>query len=177
MDLQESLAFVCAEHFLELHPIYNAIMKDITLDKDTSKHTNKIASWLAKDSQWFTLIKHEKQTIVYCHANHMVFYASPNVWLPDGIPNGYAFLCQTTKDNGIHPRLLVLDLVLPRIPEPVERGYHLREFARFFPSTLHLQWSGDVTALRDFLEGTNMPHAIEGVLYFKEPLCYICEKL
>jgi hypothetical protein len=177
MDLSESLAFVCAEHFLQIDPGIIQYTKPVDMKICTGKlSANQVqcASWLAKGGKFFTIFRLQQNTIVYCHVNKMMYYASPNVQLPLQIPVGYAFLAQTTKDNGVYPRLLVLDIVYPVIPDPMVRGMELRKFAECFPSTCHVQWSGDLMALRKFLSN-GLPHEVEGIVSMHEPLCFTKE--
>ncbi len=178
MDLSEALAFVCAEHFLQVHPSVLGATKtmDIRLSREQLEPAKvRCASWIAKGAFFFTILKIQNQTVVYCHANKMMYYTSPNIQLPMQIPNGYAFLGQTAIDNGSFPRLLILDIVEPKIPDPMQRGMELRKFTEFFPSTCHVQWSGDLLALRKFLE-KGLPHAVDGIVSMHEPLCYTLEK-
>lgn len=168
MNLSEALAFTCADHFLQVHQVFLECSRNIniTYGKIT---TSDYTSWLAKGAHFFTIIQHEKQTIVFCHANQTMFYASPHIKLNASTPDGHAFLAQTCMDhNNTTPRLLILDMVLPVIPDPRKRGALLRSLAHVFPSaTCHVQWAGEVSALRRFL-ANGLPHEVESVIALQE---------
>lgn len=97
MNLSDALLFACADHYLHIHPSFLAIVQHVqitTTVQDIPSDSAKYTSWLAKDAHWFTLLKHEGNTLVYCHSNDMMFYGSPNVQLHASMPDGYAFLAQ-----------------------------------------------------------------------------------
>lgn len=169
MHFSEALAFVCAEHFLQIHPALFAITKPIEITMTNKKLQSQHTSWMAAKTHWFTLIKHNQKTIVYCHKNNMMYYGSPAVQLHSHMPDGHAFLAQTCMDNDQFPRLLILDVVTPRLVNPVERGALLRSLAGFFPSTCTIQWVGESDALRKFLRN-GLPHPVECVIELGEPL-------
>lgn len=179
MNLSETLAFTTAQHFIQVHPCFTSVMKKVEIINTTRefpKETQQFTSWIPHGSHWLTIMKHENKTIVYCHENDMMYYASPNVILPDTIPNGHAFLAQTCVDNDIYPRLLILDLVLPHHKKPADRGVILRSLTHFFPSTCTVQWIGEVSALKKFLKG-GLPHQVECVIGLQEPLKLLRESL
>lgn len=179
MDLSTALSFTCTDHFLQVHPLFNDVMqpmKIVTSHASIQPNTNEYASWMAKDAQWFTILKHNQQTIVYCHSNNMMYYASPNIQLHPHMPEGYAFLAQTCIDNNETPRMLILDMILPSIDDPKHRGEILRGLSQFFPTTCHIQWAGDITALRKFLKN-GLPHPVECVISLQKPLHIIREHI
>lgn len=173
MELSEALAFLCGEHFIQVDAVFAQVMQPIQI---TTIHTelpaDSYASWMAKGAHWFTLMKRKGQTVVYCHANDMMYFASPNVQLPPSIPDNYAFLAQTALDNKTQPRLLILDILLPDLGAPAARGQVLRQMQ--FPSTCHVQWAGEITSLRKFLH-KGLPHEVECVFSLDKPLCIFRE--
>lgn len=171
MNLSEALAFVCGEHFLQINPLFSQVFQKIDIQKSNCCDDLACASWLAKDSHWFTIMKWNDNTLVYCHCNQMAYYASPNIQLPSNFPDNHAFLAQTTLDNGQFPRLLIFDLVLPVFPDPMQRGSILRTLSPLFPATCHVQWSGHLEALKKFVNGGNLPHLVDGLVgYTNNPL-------
>lgn len=177
MNLSDALAFTCTDHFLQVHPIFNEIMKPLqihTTHVPIRPNTNEYTSWITKNAQWFTVLKHNQQTLVYCHSNEMMYYASPNIQLHPSMPDGHAFLAQTCIDNTDTPRLLILDVIIPSLPDPKQRGHVLRNLSQFFPATCHVQWAGDITALRKFLK-SGLPHPVECVVSLLKPLQLVKE--
>ena len=172
MELSEALAFVCGQHFLQVDNVFTQVMKAVEIDSVSEVASDAYTSWMAKGALWFTLLKKRGQTVVYCHANDMMYYASPNVQLPSCIPDDHAFLAQTALDNKTQPRLLILDIILPTIMDPAERGRILRTMQ--FPPTCHVQWAGEINSLRRFLH-KGLPHEVECVFALGAPLKIVRE--
>jgi len=173
MNREEALAFTCTDHLLQVNPLFNKIMQPLeitTTTKPIPPNTGQYTSWIAKGAHWFTIIKHNNQTLVYCHFNQMMFYASPNIQLHPLMPDGHAFLAQTCIDNNTTPRLLILDIIHPYVEDPQARGHTLRQLTQFFPTTsCHVQWAGDVTSLRKFL-ANGLPHPVECIVSLQKPM-------
>lgn len=164
----DAIAFTCAEHFLQLHPSFAWIMRPLEVRVSMGDLTQKGRySWIAQGGTWFTVVRYQRHTVVFSHDTQMAYYASPNVTLPVEMPDGYAFLCQATLDDGQYPRLLVLDLILPRHKDVEVRGNLLRSVAHLFPPSMHLQWSGELEVLRKFLH-KGLPHPVEAIVMLTE---------
>jgi hypothetical protein len=115
-------------------------------------------------------------TLAYCHGNNTLFYAKPEFMLKHGTPDGHAFLTQLAEDKETAgggpcvPRLLVMDLVTPRIDDPRARYDRLRQLAGpSLPGTCVLQWAGQPDALRAFLNN-GLPHEVAGIVALGAPL-------
>ena len=163
MLLEDSLALVCADMCLQVHHILPRVTQPVQIAPGKIGD-RACATWLAKGAQFFTLIKSGPSTLAYCHANKTLYYASPSFRLGDACPDQHAFLAQTAEDREptgeIIPRLLIVDLVYPVHACPHDRGEIVRRFAHAMPPTCTVQWNGDPTCLRSFLE-KGLPHDIE----------------
>jgi len=193
MNLSDSLAFACAHHFLQVHPVLTGLTRQVefthTKIKEKASTTNSnennhqgLSTWVAEGACWFTLVKHLQTTIVFSHDTLMMYYGTPDVQLHRDLPDGHAFLAQTALDEGKTPRLLIVDLVLPVLSDPQERGETLRRLGRFFPVSCHIQWKGDISSLRRFVKDNNtLPHKVQGLVTWegegKDPFKMIYEKL
>jgi hypothetical protein len=169
MDLSDALAFACAHHFVQIHPVLTTITRPVTLTEGNVSDSAPRATWLAAGAHWFTLIKHNKHTLVYSHETHMTYYAAPEVQLHEGMPDGYAFLAQTALDDGTVPRLLIVDILQPVFASAGERGEQLRKMHGLFQSSCHVQWAGEAGSLRRFLRDAKLPHAVAGVIAWHDP--------
>jgi hypothetical protein len=128
------------------------------------------ATWLCEHGEFFTLIRREPDTLLFCHRNQMLYFAAPDAQLAQRCPDGEAFLCQFTHD-GVGaagperaqsvPRLLAFDVLGPG--DAGERGERLRTLGAHLPQPLCcVQWVGEPQCLtRAFLGG--LPHAASGV--------------
>lgn len=166
MHLDDALAFVAADMCLRVHDVLPSLtsLPEISPGKVTdSDHT----TWLVKGAKLFTLIKHSKHTLAFCHENSQLYYASPDVALAESCPDNHAFLAQAAEDNiegRLQPRLLVFDLAHPREDDPKKRGQTLRSLSHVFPPACHVQWVGPHKFLRKFLSNTELPHEVDAVL-------------
>lgn len=188
MDLSDSLAFACAHHFLQVHPVLTSLTRQVEFThakiQDTEARSShpRLSTWVAEGACWFTLVKHLQTTIVYSHDTLMMYYGTPEIQLHRDLPDGHAFLAQTALDEGKTPRLLIVDLVLPVLSSPQERGETLRRLGRFFPVSCHIQWKGDITSLRRFIrDEKQLPHNVQGLITWErdghDPYRMIYEKL
>ena len=155
------------------------------------------ATWLCENHVFFTLIRDLNSTLVYCHSNDMLYYASPAAQLSPACPIGTAFLCQFTvdstggstpegrppesRDSGAslkttvqtsEPRLLVFDLLSCEPgTSPHARGERLRALSIHLQHPLCCsQWVGGARYLtKDFI--ARLPHAVHGTFRLgAEPL-------
>jgi hypothetical protein len=143
------------------------------------EHSTDVVTWLAKGTRFYTLLRTNTGTRVYDHEEDTLYYANPNTELHRDCPDGYAFLCQTVcdrqPDNTCTPRLLVMDLVCPRIENPRERGDTLRRMAPLLPHVCHVQWAGERTALEQFVSSGSVPHDVETIVALRAPLQLVRE--
>lgn len=157
--LSSALASVTADSYLQVAPEICNFMQPVNIKPRPKGSPEHYATWRPADSVFFTLIKFQSNTVAYCHANGLTYYATPQARLAEGCPEGTAFLCQWCLDDGKIPRLLVFDL-LEDCPDVKARGQHLRELAKFLPLPLcTVQWVGEVDALEGFT--ASLPHKVE----------------
>ena len=138
------------------------------------KHVTCYSTWKPSHSWFFTLIKAERTTVVYCHENGRTYQASPSARLAPACPLHTGFLCQWCVDKcgeGNVPHLLVFDVANPRCNSAAARGEELRGLSRHLPLPLCVvQWAGDAGALDQFVK--RLPHAVECFLGLSEdPFC------
>jgi hypothetical protein len=179
MHRDDALAFACGTLCLQVHSVLPLAMKPVTVQHDAIHANKDLVTWLARGARFLTIIKTVVGTRVYDHADDMLYYANPNTELPKDCPEGHAFLCQTVcdrlPDGSSTPRLLVMDLVCPRIDCPRQRGDTLRRLTHVFPSACHVQWAGDMQALQAFVSSGVVPHEIEALVALRSPLQIIRE--
>jgi hypothetical protein len=141
------------------------------------------ATWLCEDHVFFTLIKQPQSTLVFCHSNQVLYYASPAAQLSSACPSGTAFLCQFTIDSVAcptatgppldplqpialqrEPRLLVFDLVsCERGLPPMARGERLRALDCHLHKPLCcVQWVGFGRYLTSAFVA-QLPHRVRGI--------------
>ena len=170
MHKDDALALACGTLCLQLHAVLPDAMKKIAVSHDKI-NGNDLTTWLVKGSRFFTLIQTLSGTRVYDHDGDYLYYANPNTELGRECPDGHAFLAQTVEDRtgeSVTCRLLIMDLVCPKVEDPRKRGEILRAMAHFFPSSCHVQWSGDHAALQSFISN-GMPHEVECIVALREP--------
>jgi hypothetical protein len=150
-------------------------------------------TWRPEGTVDFTLVKAGRgRTLVYCHYNDTVFYASEAAQLHKDCPEGTAFLCQYCEDEHKStlgetditvnttrtPHLLVYDILLGDM-SPTQRNVLLRtEYERFLPKPLcTVQWVGAKHVLNDnFI--SSLPHKVDGLMQLtRRPRCVIRERL
>jgi hypothetical protein len=168
MLYQDALALVSANMCLQVQLIVPTAMKKAKVVAGPVEDTDH-ATWLAKDSWRFTLIKTAHGTFVYCHSHDYLYYAHPNVMLGPECPAGHAFLVQVledTKDGVVVPRVLVMDLVCPAVQNAEKRGEIMRGLAHVFPPLCHLQWAGNKAALQKFID-KGLPHQVDSIVALK----------
>jgi hypothetical protein len=179
MQRDEALAFACGPLCLQVHSILPLAMQPVSICVEPILQGPDVVTWLAKGARFLTLIKTTAGTRVYDHAEDMLYYANPNTELHMDCPEGYAFLCQSVcdalPDGSAVPRLLVMDLVCPRIECPRQRGVTLRRMSHVFPHVCHVQWAGDKLALQRFVESGLVPHAVEAPVALRAPLQLVRE--
>ncbi len=176
--LSHALSTIATEVFVKLdEPIFRAC-RPVELRplgkarRSPNEISESYATWKPKDSLFFTLIKSEGDTVVFCHANGTAYYAAPAVRLASGCPLHTAFLCQwcldREKGDSKVPRLLVFDILEnPECPNVAERGERLRALARCLPQPMCVvQWSGHPSALDGFVRG--LPHPVECIMSLSE---------
>jgi hypothetical protein len=157
--VSSALASVAADAFLQIEPELCSLMRGIEVRPRPKGSPEHYATWKPADSVFFTLIKTRDNTIAFCHANGLPYYAAPQARLAQECPEGTAFLCQWCLDSGKIPRLLVFDL-LEDCQDVKARGQHLRTMAKFLPQPLcTIQWVGEVDALEGFT--SSLPHKVE----------------
>ena len=139
------------------------------------RHVTCYSTWKPRHSWFFTLIKAERGTVVYCHENGKAYQASPSARLASECPAHTAFLCQWCVDEckeGKVPHLLVFDVAVQGGgQDAAQRGEQLRALSRFLPLPLCVvQWAGEVGALDQFVKC--LPHQVECFLGLSEdPFC------
>ena len=179
MHRDDAIALACGSLCLQVHSVLPLAMQPVCVQRGSIHHSTDLVTWLAKGSRFFTLIKTVVGTRVYDHVDDMLYYANPNTDLHKDCPEGHAFLCQTVCDrhaDGSHtPRLLVMDLVCPKIECPRQRGDTLRRLAHVFPAACHVQWAGDMQALRAFVSSGVVPHEVEALVALRSPLQIVRE--
>lgn len=166
MHLDDALAFVAADVCLRVHDVLPNLTKNVDLSMGALRDDDH-TTWLVKGAQLFTLIKHARQTLVYCHANAQLYHASPEMALAESCPDNHAFLGQAVEDaegGGVKPRLLVFDVSHPAEQDPRRRGETLRSLSHAFPPACHVQWAGLLKSLKAFLAKTKLPHEVDAAL-------------
>jgi hypothetical protein len=170
MHKDDALALACGTLCLQVHAILPEVMKKLAVQSDRIGPSD-LTTWLVKGSRFFTLIQTSSGTRVYDHDGDYLYYANPNTELARECPEGHAFLAQTVEDKtgaSVTCRLLIMDIVWPKIDNPRKRGEILRSMGQLFPPSCHVQWSGDRAALESFLSN-GMPHDVECIVALREP--------
>jgi len=118
MHLRDALQLVCGDICLQVNSVIPGATQGVQIVPgkiDEEAH----ATWLAKGTHLFTLIKCGMMTVVYCHENKTMFYANQNFMLKKEAPDGHAFLGQLVEDREagglVVPRMLIMDLVCPKV--------------------------------------------------------------
>lgn len=175
MLLEHALSTVCSEVCLQLGASVAQGTQPVRITPGKVKD-DALTTWLVQDTHMFTLIKSGMATLAYCHGNNTLFYARPEFMLKPTAPDGHAFLTQLAEDRHVDgqgqsvPRLLVMDLVAPRIESPSARYERLRQLAEpSLPGSCVLQWAGHPKALRAFLQN-GLPHDVAGIVALGAPL-------
>ena len=179
MHRDDAIAFACGPLCLQIHSVLPLAMQPVSIQHHPIQPETDVVTWLAKDARFLTLIRTTGGPRVYDHAEDMLYYANPNTELHKDCPEGNAFLCQsvcdTQPDGSTVPRLLVMDLVCPRIECPRQRGVTLRRMAHMFPHVCHVQWAGDKLALQRFVDSGTVPHPVEAPVALRGPLQLVRE--
>lgn len=178
MLLDDAINLVCCEICLQVHSVMESALQPVAVSPGAISEGD-LASWLVEGTHFFTLIKTDARTLAFCHANKTLFYARPDFALAPSTPDGHAFLAQVVEDREndlLVPRLLVLDLVAPVFADPRARNAILRGCAHHFPPTCVLQWVGQPSALRPFVE-SGLPHRVDGLVALGAPLALTHERL
>lgn len=165
MLVDDALAFAAAECCLRVHSVLPAMTHrpEVTVGKVSEQDH---ATWLVKGGQLLTLIRQDKYTLLFCHENGQLYYASPDASLAPSCPDNHAFLGQAVEDlvEGVPTmRILIFDLAYPAVEDPKKRGEILRSLSHVFPPSCHVQWAGKPSALRKFLKN-GLPHEAEAVI-------------
>ena len=130
-------------------------------------------TWQPADAVFFTLMKDDRGcTLIYCHANDSLYYASPALQLSKDAPAGLAVLGQWCEDKPreceegclpLEPRLLILDVLSSTERSPERRGEFVRSMDSVLPKpTCVVQWAGDTRVLSGFVR--ELPHSVQAVL-------------
>lgn len=172
MQSEDVLAFLCRGLCVEVGPSYSAALTPTVIEEGPLP-PGCPATWLAKGCRLVTLIQTERGTRVYDQKEDFLYYASEAAQLGKDCPPGHAFLgqtvCDTDKTTGQSvPRVLIMDLVCPRIEDPGERGAQLRKLQHCFPPACHVQWAGERESLRRFLVKGGIPHEVECVVALRQ---------
>ena len=161
-SVSKALASVAGDAYVQAEPESFDKMKCVEIKPRPKGSPEQYATWKPADSVFFTLIKTKDNTVAFCHANGLPYYAAPQARLALGCPEGTAFLCQWCLDAGKIPRLLVFDL-LEDCPDVKARGQHLRDLAKYLPLPLcTVQWAGEAEALEGFT--SSLPHQVECIV-------------
>ena len=183
MDRDDALAFACGPLCLEVQTVAPDLLRRPTLLPAPPAHpldpARDLFTWLVEGGRFLILVQTQRGTRVYDAEDDLLYYAAPHAQLAPECPPGHAFLCQTVQDgqpDGTQtPRLLVMDLVAPRIECPARRGEALRGMAHFFPGVCHVQWAGDRAALERFVGSGAVPHRVAGLVALRAPLQLVSE--
>ncbi len=173
METEDALAFLCRGICVEIGSVFAAALRPTVIEEGPLP-PGCPATWLARDGRLITLIQTERGTRVYDQRDDFLYYASEGAQLSNACPPGHAFLGQTVCDTDrasmkqTH-RVLIMDLISPRIDDPVERGAQLRKLQHCFPPLCHVQWAGERQSLELFLRRNEIPHEVECVVALKEP--------
>ena len=173
MNRDDTIAFACGSLCLQLHSVMPHAMQPVSITSDGITATD-LVTWLVKGARFLTLIKTAHATLVYDHTDDFLYFANPDTELHKDCPEGHAFLTQTVQDRqpdgSTTQRLLVMDLVCPRIECPRVRGDTLRSLSHLLSHVCHVQWSGYKTALEQFVRSGTVPHEVEGLVALRAPL-------
>jgi hypothetical protein len=158
---------------LQINSVMPHAMQPVSVANEGITATD-LVTWLVKGARFLTLIKTARGTLVYDHADDFLYFANPDTELHKDCPEGHAFLTQTVQDRqpdgSTTPRLLVMDLVYPRIDCPRVRGDTLRSLSHLFSHVCHVQWSGYRAALEKFVHSGSVPHDVEALVALRGPL-------
>jgi hypothetical protein len=180
-ERDETLAFACGALCLEIGAVANLdiLSPPVFTVVDKLHPENDLVTWLVEGGRFLILLQSAGGTRVYDTEDDFLYYATPHTQLSADCPVGHAFLCQTVRDREADGsrtlRLLVTDLVSPRIECPVRRGEALRGMAQYLPSVCHVQWAGNHAALKRFVEGGSVPHRVGGLMAMRAPLVFARE--
>ena len=130
-------------------------------------------TWQPAEAVFFTIMKDDRgDTLLYCHINDSLYYASPAVQLSRDAPVGIALLGQWCEDKprvceegsgSVDPHLLIFDVLSLNERNPERRGEFVRGLESVLPKpTCVVQWAGDTRALSGFVR--ELPHAVQAVL-------------
>jgi hypothetical protein len=172
MDDSDHTVFACASLCLELDTMPPDTLSGPRCVSDRIDPERDLVTWLVEGSRFLVLAQTPRGTRIYDAQDDYLYYAAPYAQLSPACPPGHAFLCQTVQDSGEPPvpRLLVTDLVAPRIECPHARNAALRALAPLLPSVCHLQWAGKRDALERFVQGGGVPHRVAGIAALRAPL-------
>ena len=130
-----ALSTIAADAYLQVDTETGPLMRGIEIRPRAKGTREHYATWKPENSVFFTLIKVRGNTVAFCHANGLPYYAAPHARLAEACPVHTAFLCQWCLDGGKTPRLLVFDM-LEACDDVKARGQHLRNHAKFLPQPL-----------------------------------------
>jgi hypothetical protein len=177
MATDQGASFVCGALCIELDTVAPDALRAPSVVAGRIDPDKDLVTWLVEGSRFLVLAQTARGTRVYDTHDDYLYYAAPHAHLSPGCPPGHAFLCQTVQDHGEPPvpRLLVTDLVYPRIECPRARNAVLRSLAHVLPPVCHLQWAGNRAALERFVEGGGVPHRVAGIAALRGPLALVRE--
>ena len=168
--LSVALSHVAAEVYLRLDAdTFSACRPALLRPKPKRLPEAGFSTWKPKGSIFFTLVKAQQDTVVFCHANETAYYAAPAARLASECPDKAAFLCQwcvdkDAKTGAASPRLLVFDLLDSCGGGAAARGERLRGLARCLPQPLCVvQWTGDHRVLEEFVK-RGLPHPVDCIV-------------
>jgi hypothetical protein len=180
MNRDETLAFACSHLCLEIQTVDQTLLSPVNMTVVQAFDQEKdLVTWLVEGGRFLTLIQTARGTRIYDTHDDFLYYATPHTQLPKTCPVGHAFLCQSVQDKqpdgSFTPRLLVTDLLSPRIDCPVKRGEVLRGMGHFLPPVCHIQWAGNREALERFVKSGVVPHRVAGLVALRSPLSFARE--
>lgn len=183
MDPDDALAFACGPLCLELQTVDPDLLQPPALLPAPSARPldpgRDLFTWLVEGGRFLTLVQTPRGTRVYDTEGDLLYHAAPHAQLAPECPPGHAFLCQTVQDaqpdGTLTPRLLVTDLVAPRIECPARRGEALRGMGHFLPPVCHIQWAGNRAALERFVGSGAVPHRVAGLVALRAPFQFVRE--
>lgn len=176
--LKRALPVVAVHNLLQLNPDILHLCKRVEprVAGPGVAPRGTCVTWRPSNSVFFTLIKTNGDTLIYCHGNDEIYYTPPNLKLPaETVPPFTGILCQWCEDRGadgkLEPHLLLFDIINApnQFQSETARGDRLRSMATAttgFPPLCVLQWIGFKEALVDYVP--KLPHAVDGLLLLCE---------
>lgn len=182
--LTYALSVLAGDPCIQIGPAMQLACRSITVTEICAAESERersagasLSTWLCAEALFFTLIKADGQTLVFSHANRVLYHATPQAQLTAACPAGAGILCQFTVDTlpgECAARLLAFDILHSPEVDPTARGESLRALEACLPSPLCLaQWVGPLRYLTaPFVVG--LPHPVAGVITLTPDPLLVC---